>query len=247
VAYLLLHIRAREEKRKREPRTMTTAIGYIRVSTEEQSKEGVSLEMQAAKIRAYAELNDLNLIDVVADAGISAKDIKGRPGFQEALEMVYSGKADALVVWKLDRAFRSTQDALTVAGNLNKKGRALISINEKLDTTTAVGEFFFTLMASLAQMERKVIGERTSAALATMKSRGQKTGGSCPYGYDVDGNGRLVPRADEQHVIARIQELKADGFSLRRIVAALATEKITNRKGGTFAKTQIERVLRMAA
>jgi site-specific DNA recombinase len=145
---------------------MRSALGHIRVSTGEQAQEGISLEMQAAKIRAYCELNDLALTEIIEDAGISAKNMTGRPGFQKALAAVFSGQADELVVYKLDRAFRSTRDALDVAEALNKKAKGLHSITEKLDTTSAIGEFFFTLMASLAQMERKLIGERTAAALA---------------------------------------------------------------------------------
>lgn len=222
------------------------AIGYIRVSTEEQSREGVSLEMQAAKIRQYAELNDLELSIILEDAGISAKNISGRPGFQKALEMLYSRKADALICWKLDRPFRSTQDALTVAERLNKQGRALISISEKLDTTSAIGEFFFTLMASLAQMERRLVGERTLAALAQKRAKGEKTGGSCPYGFDVDEDGKLVPKEREQRILSRINVLRTDGYSIRRIVRALEVEGFRTRKGSLFGKTQIEPILKVA-
>jgi DNA invertase Pin-like site-specific DNA recombinase len=102
------------------------AIGYIRVSTEEQSREGCSLSMQTEKIQAYCQLNDMELIEVIEDAGISAKSIAARPGFQAALDIVFSGQADALVVFKLDRAFRSTQDALQTAERMNGKGKALI-------------------------------------------------------------------------------------------------------------------------
>ncbi len=192
------------------------AIGYIRVSHEEQARDGLSLEMQDAKIHAYCHLNDLDLIGIVEDAGISAKNIHGRPGFQQALDMVFGGRADALVVWKLDRAFRSTQDALTVAEKLNKRGKALVSIGEKLDTTSAIGEFFFTLMASLAQMERKIVGERTRAALAQKRCRGEKTGGSLPYGFIADEHGKLAEHPEEQSVVSRIRRYRAQGYSTGR-------------------------------
>jgi site-specific DNA recombinase len=107
---------------------MSKAIGYVRVSTGEQAQEGVSLEMQAAKIRAYWELNDLTLTEIIEDAGISTKNMTGRPGFQKALAIVFSGKADALVVYKLDRAFRSTRGIalrLSEEGFTTRKGTCL--------------------------------------------------------------------------------------------------------------------------
>jgi len=225
---------------------MKRVIGYIRVSHEDQARDGVSLEMQAEKIRTYCALNDLELIDVSEDAGISAKNISGRPGFQAALGSVYDGQADGLLVWKLDRAFRSTQDALATAEKLNKRGKGLVSICEKLDTTSAIGEFFFTLLASLAQMERKLIGERTAAALAQKRSNGEKTGGSVPYGYRVQ-DGRLIPDPEQQCIIERIRELRAEGRSYQGIADILAEEGTYNRRGRKFAETQIIRILKAAA
>ncbi len=223
------------------------AVGYVRVSTEEQSREGVSLDMQIAKIRAYAELNDIDLLGIKEDAGISAKNITGRPGFQDALNMVYSGEADALVVWKLDRAFRSTQDALSVAEKLNKAGRALVSICEKLDTTSAIGEFFFCLMASLAQMERKIIGERTASALQSKRAKGERVG-EIPFGYTLADDGvHLVEDATEQEIIERIHALKAKGHSFRQIAAELNREGYVTKKRCAWTHRQVSRILKEAA
>lgn len=223
------------------------AIAYCRVSHEEQAREGVSLSMQKAKIRAYCELNDLDLMGIKEDAGISAKNISGRPGFQDALNMVYSGEVDALVVWKLDRAFRSTQDALSVAEKLNKQGKALVSICEKLDTTSAIGEFFFTLMASLAQMERKIIGERTAAALQSKKAKGERIG-QVPFGHYLADDGiHLAEDPTEQEIIARIHSLKADGYSLRQIAKELNTDGYKTKKGCDWNAMQISRILKRAA
>lgn len=223
------------------------AVGYRRVSSEEQSKEGVSLDMQAAKIRAYCELNDLDLVAIKEDAGISAKNITGRPGFQEALNMVYSGEADALVVWKLDRAFRSTQDALCVAEKLNKQGKALVSICEKLDTTSAIGEFFFTLMASLAQMERRLIGERTAAALQSKKAKGERVG-EIPFGFRLADDGiHLEDDPTEQEIIEKIRALKAKRHSFRQIAEELNRDGYVTKKGKTWTHKQVSRVLKEAA
>lgn len=220
------------------------AIGYVRVSTEEQCREGVSLQMQVDKVKAYCSLNDMELVEIIEDAGISAKNITGRPGFQRALDAVYGGAADALVVYKLDRAFRSTKDALAVAEKLNKQGKALHSITEKLDTTSAIGEFFFTLMASLAQMERKLIGERTKAALQSKRDRGEKLGGDVPYGFRVrEGSVCLEEDKMEQKVISEARELRALGCSFRRTAQLLNDEGYRTKRGCAWTGVQVARIV----
>jgi len=226
---------------------MKRAIGYIRVSTEEQSREGISMDMQASKIRTYTTLNDLNLVGIIDDSGLSAKSIKGRPGVQRVLDLVKARKIDAVVVYKLDRLARNTVECLEMAKIMDKSGVALHSITEKLDTQSALGRFFFTLVASLAEMERGIISERTAAALAQKRARCEKTGGSCPYGYTVDGEGRLLPNLEEQKAIHRIRELRRKGFAYQRIVEQLTSEGIYTRKGTPFRETQIIRIIKAAA
>jgi site-specific DNA recombinase len=223
------------------------AIGYVRVSTTEQATEGISLAMQAAKIRAYAELNDMELIGIVEDAGYSAKSISGRPGVQSILEMVRTKAVGAVIVYKLDRLARNTIESLEMAQTMDKAGVALHSITEKLDTQSALGRFFFTLTASLAEMERGLIAERTAAALAQKKARGEKTGGTCPYGFTVDDRGKLIPVPGEQKVLSRVRELRADGFTYRGIIEALKVEGFMSRNGRAFQLTQITRMLKVAA
>ena len=134
-----------------------TAIGYVRVSTEDQAKEGVSLDNQKSKIKAYCQLKDLELREVIEDAGISAKNLR-RPGVQKVLRLARGKEIDAVVVYKLDRIFRSTVDALETTKAFDKWGVSFHSIEETLDTRSAMGRFFFTLTAALAEMERRLIG-----------------------------------------------------------------------------------------
>ncbi|MBM4327965.1 MAG: recombinase family protein [Deltaproteobacteria bacterium] len=225
---------------------MKRAIGYIRVSSQEQAREGISLEMQAAKVRVYCELNDLTLVEIIEDAGISAKSIKGRPGIQSILEMVNARQIDAVVVFKLDRLARNTVECLRMAEVMDKTGVALHSITEKLDTQSALGRFFFTLTASLAEMERNLIAERTAAALAQKRANGEKTGGLCPYGFR-SVNGKLEPDPAEQGVIHRMRGLRAQGVSYRGIADKLTEEGTMTRKATRFRETQIIRILREAA
>ena len=209
-----------------------TAIGYVRVSTEDQAKEGVSLDNQKSKIEAYCQLKDLELLEIIEDAGISAKNLK-RPGVQKVLGMARKKQVDAIVVYKLDRIFRSTVDALETTKMFDKWGVSFHSIEETLDTQSAMGRFFFTLTAALAEMERRIIGERTKAALSHKRSRNEKTGGDVPYGYDLTPAGILIENDDEQRVIKTIRRLKRDGYSLRKICRELEKEGHLTKRGNT--------------
>lgn len=206
------------------------AIGYIRVSTEDQAREGISLDNQRAKIRAYAELKEMNLLEVIEDAGISAKNLN-RPGAQRVLEMARKKEIDAVIVYKLDRMFRSTVDALETTKKFDKLGVAFHSIHETLDTQSAMGKFFFTLTAALAELERGIIGERTRSALRHKRSNGGKTGGDVPYGFDMDRKGRLIENPIEQRAIKKIVSLKASGSSLRAISKELGAAGYKTKTG----------------
>jgi len=235
---------------------METAIGYIRVSTEEQSREGVSLEMQIAKIKAYADLNDLNLVAIYGDPGISGKTIKARPGIQAVLHLVKTRKVAAVITYKLDRLSRSTVETLNMVEMIDKAGAALHSISEKLDTQSAIGRFVVRTLASLAEMERDQIAERTSAALAQKRANGEKTGGSVPTGYAVEekavpGRNKMVKmliiNETEQRVVRRTHNLRAEGYSLREIVRQLDQDGFRNSKGHAYGKTQVIRFLEREA
>jgi site-specific DNA recombinase len=205
------------------------AIGYIRVSTEEQTKN-VSLSAQESKIVAYCTLKDLTLSEIICDAGISAKNLK-RPGVQKVLTLARKKQVDAIVVYKLDRIFRSVTDALETTKMFEKYGVSFHSIEETLDTQSAMGRFFFTLTAALAEMERRLIGERTKVALAHKRSKNEKTGGYLPYGFNLIPGGLLIKNESEQVVIKTIHRLNKDGYSLRKICRELENEGYTPRRG----------------
>lgn len=221
-------------------------IAYIRVSTPGQAAEGISLEAQRAKIEAYCQLHDLDLTLIESDEGISAKNVAGRPGLIRLLDLVKTKKVDAVVVYSLSRLARSTRDALDLADLFNRKGVALHSISEKLDTTSAIGSFFFVLTSSLAELERRQVGERTSMALQHRRSQGFKTGGSVPYGYrakeSADGT-MLEPIKAEQRIIDRIIAWRAEGLSLARIAQRLDKAGI-EAKQGKWHPEKVRRVLR---
>ena len=141
---------------------MTKAIGYVRVSTVMQANEGVSLDAQKAKIKAYCEFNDLELVEIVVDAGKSAKNTD-REGLQTCLEKLANGEATELVVFKLDRLSRKVLDVLNLINAIEACGGSLHSISEKLDTSSALGKFFVNMTAALAQLESNQISERVTA------------------------------------------------------------------------------------
>ena len=173
-------------------------VGYVRVSTEEQARTGVSLDTQKQKIRAWAEAMDAELIAMEEDAGISGKLMRNREGLQTAIERACEEKA-ALVVYSLSRLSRSLKDTLAITEKLEAAGGDLVSISERIDTTSASGKMVFRLLCVLNQFEREVLSERTSAALQHKKANGLVYGPT-PYGCRRKGK-RLVPDQDEQVVL----------------------------------------------
>lgn len=219
------------------------AIGYVRVSTEDQAEQGVSLDSQRAKIKAYCGLKDLELVEIVEDAGISAKNLN-RPGAQKVLEMAQRKEVDAVVVYKLDRMFRSTIDALETTRSFDESGISFHSIEETLNTKNAVGAFFFTLLAALAEMERRLIGERTQVALRHKKAKGERVG-HIPFGFQLGADGRvLVEDTVERSILGVIHVLRDRGLSLRQIASALNEKGILNR-GSKWNHMSVKRVAKL--
>ena len=147
------------------------ALGYVRVSTDKQADLGVSLDAQAVKVRAMAAVQDATLIDVITDAGASAKTLQ-RPGLARLLSLVRAGQVDVVIVAKLDRLTRSVRDLADLLDLFGKHGVSLVSVAESLDTGTAAGRLVLNVMASVSQWEREAIGERTRDAHAAQAQHG---------------------------------------------------------------------------
>lgn len=218
------------------------AVAYIRVSTTEQASDGVSLEMQRAKAHAWAELNDAELLEVIADEGLSAKSLN-RPGLHRALDLAKRNRA-ALVVFSLSRLSRSTRDTLHLVAELEKSGCELVSLSERIDTGSAGGRMVFRMMAVLAEFEREQLAERTKSAMQHMKAQGRVVG-QVPHGFSRDGE-MLVLNPDEQRVLELVKSLRAKGYTLRAIADELAALGVFNRAGRTFNPKSIRSIL-MAA
>ena len=141
-------------------------IAYARVSTVEQADSGISLTAQEARMTAYADLFNLQIVESILDPGESGKSLK-RPGLQRALGLLKSGKADGLLIVKLDRLTRSIADwqALIDAYFGERGGKQILSVNDSIDTRTAAGRLVLNVLITVAQWEREAIGERTRDAL----------------------------------------------------------------------------------
>ena len=191
------------------------AVGYVRVSTEEQSAEGASLEAQEAKIRAYCDLHEIELVGIERDSA-SGKSLE-RPGISSALALVRSGAVSGLVVFKLDRLTRSPRDLFTLIEEFKEgSGRHLHSVSEKLDTSSANGRFFVGILGLIASWEREMISERTRFALRHLKSQGKHI--SRPrWKTAVSDEGFLVGDKDRESLLAQAKRLRRDGLSIRKI------------------------------
>ncbi len=218
----------------------TRTVAYIRVSTAKQAESGLSLEAQRKKLEAYAELYDLDLIEIIVDTA-SAKNLN-RVGLQKALELIRSDKAQALLVAKLDRLTRSVRDLDTLIHSHFANGRcALMSVSEQIDTRSAGGRLVLNVLASVSQWEREAIGERTSVTLQHKSANGGFVGGIPPYGYELQ-NKKLVECASEQATVAMARELRS-GASLRGVSAELVKRGRRARSGQPFSAVQVRRML----
>lgn len=224
---------------------MQTAIGYIRVSTASQAVEGVSLSSQESKVAAYCEVNGLELVEIVRDEGVSAKSLAGRPNARQLLQNAASN-GHSIVVYKLDRMFRNTIEALTTIQALDAKGVTFHSISEKLDTSSAMGRFFVTMLAALAELERSVVSERTSDVLQNRKSQGFRIG-TLPYGWRLaEDTKSLILCATEQKNLKFMQDRKSQGATYQQIASDLEDLGVKTRKGGKLKKQNIFQILKNA-
>ncbi len=218
------------------------AIGYIRVSTEEQAESGLSMSHQAAKIEAYCLAMDIELVAMIEDSGKSAKNLN-RPGLQKALEMLKGKEAEALVILKLDRLTRSVKDLGALVELFEKTGAALVSVQDSINTRTAAGRLVLNVLGSVAQWEREAIGERTAAALHEKRRQG-KLAGNIPYGFNLADDGEtLIPNPQEKKALEIMQELRNRGLSLRTIARELESRGIKAKNGGKWHAKVISQIV----
>lgn len=219
------------------------AIAYLRVSTEQQVENGVSLDTQLAKIKLWCELNNYELASIHQDAGMSGAKMAERPGLLAAL--AETGKHDALVVYSLSRLARSTWDTLTIADRLAKAGADLVSLSERIETTSAAGKMIFRILAVLAEFERDQISERTKAALSHKRALGQRISGRLPWGFRLaePGSKMLVRDLNEERVAKMIVDMFVQGTAPHSIAKILAARGIVGREGTAIGYKAVEKII----
>jgi site-specific DNA recombinase len=223
-------------------------VGSVRVSTEEQSREGVSLALQEEKIREYCRLYELELVRVVSDPGVSAKTLD-RPGLQAALQLLgkpaKKGGVDGIVIYKLDRLTRSIGDWDQLINEYfnDKVGKRLFSVSDQIDTRTANGRMFLNLIMTIAQWEREIIAERTAEALQGKIRRGERCG-RVRFGYDLADDGKtLILNEHEQAAIAQMRAWRAQGMTYDQLAKMLAEYGIDTKTGRIWHPSTVRQIL----
>lgn len=198
---------------------------YIRVSTEDQAREGFSLAEQEEKLRQLCKYKDFEIYKIYKDAGISAKDMKNRPAFQQMLEDMKAGKLNYIVAYKLDRVTRSVRDLEVLISTLEQYHCYLICDRDDVNTSTANGRFFVRMLTVLSQLEIEIVSERTKFGLNGAIKAGHIPG-KCPLGYYRDKDKTLKIDNTTKDVVLRIFELYLEGKSYQTIANIFNKEKV---------------------
>jgi DNA invertase Pin-like site-specific DNA recombinase len=227
--------------------TDTRIIGYIRCSTTEQAADGMSLDAQEARIRAWADAVGAEVAQIVTDAGVSGmKPLPEREGGATVAALLDSRKpdVDAVVVVRLDRLGRDAAETLTLLKRFRTSKVGLVSLAERIDLATPSGRAMAGMTVVFAELERGLIAQRTTDALDEIARQGRPWNHD-PFGWDaVDG--RLVPNEREQTALAQIRELREAGVSYDKIAKHLISEQVATKRGGTWAAATVRSVLRSA-
>jgi DNA invertase Pin-like site-specific DNA recombinase len=202
-------------------------VGYARVSTEDQAREGVSLGTQEVKIAAYVTVKNWTLREIIHDEGVSAKSLK-RPDLKRLLALVDACQVDVVIVYKLDRLTRSVVDLDRLMKRFERRHVALVSLQESLDATTATGRLMMNLLASVSQWERVVIGERTRGAMQHLKAQA--------HVYSR-------PVFDDAAILIWMQAERAAGRSYDTIADLLNAAGTPTTRGGRWQGNTVRRIL----
>lgn len=235
---------------KRRPKIPAdTAIGYTRVSLNEQAMHGLSLSAQAVEIKDYCARRGLRLLDVASDAGVSGwKQLRRRPFGRRVVALARDGAVGHVVATRLDRLFRNAPDCLNQMQDWLKRGVALHIVDfggDAFSSTSAMGQFFLQVMAAIAQMERSIIAERVQGVIKYKRARGEWLG-STPYGWLRTPDDHVVKDEFQQSVIRWMLEAVKMGLSFREIVERLNTKKTPAPRGKVWHLTSVKRIVAAA-
>src|SRR3990167_5300610 len=194
---------------------MSKKVGvYVRVSTEEQAKEGISIDAQIERCRAFCKARGWKLFKIYTDAGYSAGTMD-RPALKDLIGDITENKFSILLVYKIDRFSRKLKDLISILEDLKSKGVNFTSVTEQIDTTTAMGEAFFQIIGVFAQLERGMVKERVEMAFEKKIKSGEALNRP-PFGYTYK-NRKLVPHPEEAEKVREIFSLWAAGVHYKAI------------------------------
>lgn len=233
------------EKVKQNKITDTTkvlrAVGYVRVSTDEQT-EKYGPELQKEAITNFAKSQDYQLVTIIEDSISGGTEPKNRPGFRQILGMAVAKKFDILLVWKFDRLARHLVYAVVTVNELQELGIVIKSVTEPIDTSTAMGQTMFSILAGMAAQERENIKERTRGGRIKKAEHGGYACGGIPLGYRKTDDGLAVDE-NEAEAIKRIFQLRQEGKTLRAIAQTLTDEGFRTKKGGRWYASTVQYIL----
>jgi DNA invertase Pin-like site-specific DNA recombinase len=225
------------------------AVAYARVSSKRQAEEGVSLDAQVERLIAYADFRGLELDpeDIYIDDGISAAiHLWSRPAGRKMRETIYQERVGHMLALKMDRLFRDVQDCLGSVDELRGIGVDIHILDQDggtLDTSTSMGRFFLTTIASLAELERGQISERTKLAMKHLKDNSKVFTGPI-FGWDRKGD-NIVPNWREQDMIDYMRHRYCvQGWSGNKIAKQLNELKVKGKKGGSWTSSMVLRTCR---
>jgi DNA invertase Pin-like site-specific DNA recombinase len=214
---------------------------YVRVSTEDQAKEGFSLDAQMKKLEAYCRSRGWTPAGHFIEEGYSGRNTN-RPEYKRMMDSMDDW--DVLLVMKMDRIHRNSVNFALMMEDLKRKGKEFISVHDKFDTTAASGRLFRDIMQRIAQFESERTGERVKMGMERKAKHGTgHLGSGHPYGYRYD-NGKLEIVEEEARVVRRIYEMSAEGSSLSAIAEAINEASIQAKKGGRWNKQSVHAILR---
>lgn len=214
---------------------------YTRVSTEDQAKEGFSLDAQLDKLKSYCKARDWIVAEEYVDDGYSGRTIK-RPAYTRMMEEME--KWDALLVIKMDRIHRNSKNFMFMMEHLKKSGKEFVSMTESLDTSTAMGRFVMDIIQRIAQLESEQIGERVYVGMEQKaKTNGGVLGFNIPYGYDyIDG--KLVVNDSEAINVKNIFDMYRNKLSMKKIAEILNQKNIPTKLNKIWRSQTVSLILK---
>ena len=213
---------------------------YIRVSTEDQAREGFSLGEQEEKLLQLCKFKELEVYKVYKDAGISAKDMEHRPQFQEMLKDMKEGKLNYIVAYKLDRITRSVRDLEELISVLEQYNCFLLCDRDDVNTSTANGRFFVRMLTVLSQLEIEIVSERTKFGLNGAIKSGHIPG-QRPFGYKSAEDKRMVIDNSTRPYVEKIFDMYLEGKSFQQIANYFKESNIYPKKN--WKDTTIQKII----